>query len=189
MRSGGRDLAATFISLEACPYSGPMPVGWPEVWTVPGTRLPSTSCFEGLVCHICNGARAWQVHLPAPRSQKAKGQGICVAAGRWTPVLDLGEGPRGAGSGSPENSTHSFPRRSQAPPTSAQEGASTEGASPELKPSLSSFLSVSLLLLVFISDDLYVSLTSLPLFLTSSLYSPISPFCCLALAPPPPQCP
>lgn len=184
---GGRDAAATFISLEACPYSGPMPVGWPEAWTVPGTRLPSTSCLEGLVCHFCNGGRAWQVHLPAPRSQKARGQGIRVAAVRWTPPLDLGGGPSSGLAQGPRRTVHILSTGAPQPrPHPPRRGPLLRG--PPLSPSPAFHPpSVSLLLLVFISGYLYVSLTSLCLFLASSLYSSTSPFCCLTFARPPPR--
>lgn len=143
---GGRDLTATSISLEACPYSGPMPVGWPEAWTIPGTRLPRTSCSEGLVGQFCNGGRAWQVHLPDPRSQKARGQGIGVAAVRWTPALDLGEGPLRTAhilsTGAPQPRPH--------PPQGPLLREPPLSPSPAFHPSSVSLCSLSLFLIIFL---------------------------------------
>lgn len=87
---GGRGLAATFISLRACPYSGQCSVGEPEAWTAPmKTRLPSAQDQQS--------QKAWLVllqqkksladpPLPVPRLQKARGPGNCMVSWVWERV-------------------------------------------------------------------------------------------------------
>lgn len=89
MRAGGRGLAATFVSLTACPYLGANACGVARGLDCPSEDQAALCPGPGIEGH----GRSLQCRkgladtLPTPGSWKARGLGICMDTVRWTPGL------------------------------------------------------------------------------------------------------